>query len=221
MAEERYTVKPGDTLSGISKSFGVTIEDLKKANGLVGDAIKAKQVLTLPRMEKGEGVEEAEEVGDSEEPTGEQLAGREDEKQEGSGSVRKWNGSEERNLFVRVVKTFLGVPYRLGGSTLKGIDCSAFVKKIYHIFNIDLPRTAREQFLFGRGVKRDELEEGDLVFFSTRRTHNPHVGIYIGSNEFVHASFRNKEVKVDNLDLPYFNKRFLRGVRVKELERGT
>ncbi len=50
-----------------------------------------------------------------------------------------WKSPEERNLFVRVVRNFLGVPYRLGGSTLKGIDCSAFVKKIYEIFNIRAP----------------------------------------------------------------------------------
>jgi cell wall-associated NlpC family hydrolase len=116
------------------------------------------------------------------------------------------------------VKTFLGAPYRLGGSTLKGIDCSAFVKKIYEIFNIYLPRTVKEQFQIGKKVGKDELEEGDLVFFKTQRSNNGHVGIYIGNNEFVHASRFNKEVKVDNLNTPYFSKCFLKGVRVKELE---
>ncbi len=142
------------------------------------------------------------------------------EKQEVSESSEKWKSENERNLFVRLVKTFLGVPYRLGGSTLKGIDCSAFVKRIYEVFNIHLPRTTWEQIRFGKRVKKDELEEGDLVFFKipTRRASNRHVGIYIGNNEFVHASSRNKEVRVDNLDTPYFSKRFLNGVRVRELE---
>ena len=117
------------------------------------------------------------------------------------------------------MKNFLGVPYRLGGSTLKGIDCSAFVKKIYEIFNTTLPRTIREQFRIGRSVGKEELEEGDLVFFNTRRASISHVGIYIGNSEFVHASSHNREVKVDSLDMPYFSKHFLRGVRVKELER--
>lgn len=293
-AEERYTVKPGDTLYDISKSFGVTVEALKGVNGLEGDAIRPKQTLLIPTprekqtvgitkkasdkpvkkastetgkrpsgktesyvVQKGDSLytiskragfsmeeikrmnrlqstalkigqilllpklkigmdEEAEELGDAEEVP---LAEGEKEEQEASTRLGKWNNQEERNLFVRVVKTFLGVPYRLGGSTLKGIDCSAFVKKIYEIFNIHLPRTTREQFCIGKWIEKDKLEEGDLVFFKTRRVTNAHVGIYIGENKFVHASSRNKEVKVDNLDAPYFNSRFLRGVRVKELER--
>jgi cell wall-associated NlpC family hydrolase len=117
-----------------------------------------------------------------------------------------------------VVKTFLGVPYKLGGSTLKGIDCSAFVKKIYEIFRVDLPRTTREQFSVGRKVEKNQLEEGDLVFFK-RRGNSAHVGIYIGANQFIHASSRNREVKIDHLDMPYFNARFIKGVRVMELER--
>ncbi len=279
LAEERYTVKPGDSLYGISKSFGVGIEVLKKVNGLEGDRIKPKQslliptqgekrtrtvvkrdsietepyvvrkgdhlygiskrwglsveeikrmnrlpsatlkigqVLTLPKSGKGEGAEES---GDSEEAIIEGLSEGNSDKQEAAEPLGKWNNPEERNLFVRVVKTFLGVPYRLGGSTLKGMDCSAFVKKIYEIFNIDLPRTAREQFHIGKKIEKGALEEGDLVFFKTRRPNNAHVGIYIGNNEFVHASTRKREVKVDNLDAPYFSTHFLQGVRLKELER--
>lgn len=159
--------------------------------------------------------------GDSEESTVERLSEGNGDKQEAAEPLGKWSNPEERNLFVRVVKTFLGAPYRLGGSTLKGIDCSAFVKKIYEIFNILLPRTAREQFHIGKKIEKHELEEGDLVFFKARRPNNAHVGIYIGNNEFVHASNRKKEVKVDNLDTPYFSKRFLKGVRIKELERET
>jgi cell wall-associated NlpC family hydrolase len=130
----------------------------------------------------------------------------------------KWSNPEERSLFVKVAKTFLGVPYKLGGSTLRGIDCSAFVKKIYEIFNIQLPRTAREQLSIGIKVEKDQLQEGDLVFFK-RQGNNAHVGIYIGDNQFVHASSSNREVKIDHLNTPYYSKHFLKGVRVKELER--
>jgi LysM repeat protein len=286
-AEEQYTVKAGDTLYEISKSFGVSIEKLKKANGLEGNAIKPKQVLSIPTQrerQKGETakkvsdqtvkrpssqtesyvvqrgdnlysiskrvglpVEEIkkmnqlhssalkmgqwlilpklenriEEVGDSEEITGERLAEGDGDKKEACEPLGKWHNPEERNIFIRVVKTFLGAPYRLGGSTLRGIDCSAFVKRIYEIFNIYLPRTSREQFCIGKKIEKEQLEEGDLVFFKTRRANNTHVGIYIGNNEFIHASNRNKEVKVDNLNTPYFNQRFLKGVRVMELERET
>ena len=216
---ESYVVRKGDSLYAISRRVGLSVEEIKKLNHLQVTALKVGQVLTLPKAGMVEEAEEGvEEPGDSEEPTVE--ANIEGEQEETSHKpVGKWSSSEERNLFVRVVKTFLGVPYRLGGSTLKGIDCSAFVKKIYQIFSIDLPRTAREQLHFGKGVEKNELEEGDLVFFRTRRANGTHVGIYIGNNQFVHASSLKREVKIDNLDTPYYDKRFLRGVRVKEFEK--
>jgi peptidoglycan endopeptidase LytE len=116
-----------------------------------------------------------------------------------------------------VATAFLGAPYRLGGISLKGLDCSAFVKKVYQLFDISLPRTAREQAHVGAGVAREELIEGDLVFFNTKRSFG-HVGIYIGNNEFVHASSRNRGVRIDNLNEPYFNKRFVKAVRLKGLD---
>jgi peptidoglycan endopeptidase LytE len=215
---ESYVVQKGDSLYSISKKVGLSIEEIKKMNGLQSTALKIGQKLLL-RKQRMEMDEEVEELGDAEEVTEVTQAQGEREEEVASNSLGKWSNTEERNLFIRVVKNFLGVPYRLGGSTLKGIDCSAFVKKIYEIFNVQLPRTAGEQFLFGRKVEKNQLEEGDLVFFKTRRANHGHVGIYIGDNQFIHASSRNKEVKVDNLDTPYFHQRFLRGVRVKELGR--
>ena len=114
---------------------------------------------------------------------------------------------------------FLGAPYRLGGSSVTGIDCSAFVKKIYQFFNINLPRTAFEQSHVGLRVARGELIEGDLLFFKTRRKLG-HVGIYIGNNEFVHASSRKRGVRIDNLNTPYFDRRFVRAVRLKGSDGG-
>jgi cell wall-associated NlpC family hydrolase len=162
--------------------------------------------------DRGDAREDGEEISDSSQ--------REGDKGEPvvSTPLGKWNNSEERSLLVRVVKTFLGVPYKLGGETFKGIDCSAFVKKIYEIFSIQLPRTTREQFSIGIRVERNQLEEGDLVFFR-ERGNRAHVGIYVGDNQFVHASSYSRKVKIDHLDTPYYNQRFLRGVRVKELER--
>ncbi len=247
-ADEKYTVKPGDSLYNISKSFGVSIASLKGTNHLKGDMIRPRQVLLIPtRNQKATGdpvqktsplpelttlrtepilrpeepevrAEEEEELGEGSAMESVSVGTPEVEKK---ASLGKWSGEEERGLFLRVVKTFLGVPYRLGGSTLRGIDCSALVKKIYEIFNISLPRTAREQLQSGKRVGMDELEEGDLVFFNTRRVNNAHVGIYIGNGEFVHASSSTHQVKVDHLSTPYFSKRFLGGVRVKEWERDS
>jgi peptidoglycan DL-endopeptidase LytE len=213
-----YVVQKGDNLYAISKKFGISIEEVKTLNHLQSTALKVGQSLRLSKVSREE-VEDFEEAGDPEELAIEAVPEKDAEKPETTPAVGKWSGSEERSLFVTVAKNFLGAPYRLGGSTLKGLDCSAFVKKIYQIFSVDLPRTAREQCRFGKGVGKNDLEAGDLVFFQTRQANGTHVGIYIGNNEFVHASSRNREVKVDSLDAPYFNKRFLRGVRVKELER--
>ena len=131
----------------------------------------------------------------------------------------KWDDSKERQLLVKISKGFLGAPYRFGGASLKGLDCSAFVKRIYSIFDVNLPRTAREQAQMGQKVSRDKLAVGDLVFFNTRRYHISHVGIYIGNNEFVHAaSGKSKKVRVSSLNEPYYNKRFIKAVRIKELE---
>lgn len=216
---ETYVVQKGESLYSISKKYGVSIEEIKRINHLSSTLLKIAQALKLPSTQMEDAFEEN---GDLEERNDLNLmeeALREEggkEKQLGE-PLGKWSSPEERNLFIKVVKTFLGVPYRLGGSTLKGIDCSAFVKKIYQIFNVDLPRTAREQIFFGKRVKREELEEGDLVFFKTRRANGTHVGIYVGNNEFVHASSWSKEVKIDSLEAPYFDRRFLGGVRIKEL----
>lgn len=125
---------------------------------------------------------------------------------------------QNHDRLARVAMGFLGAPYRFGGSSVKGLDCSAFVKKIYAFFDINLPRTAREQARVGKRISRNDLEVGDLVFFNTRRAFG-HVGVYIGNNEFVHASSgRARSVKVDTLDKPYYDKRFVKAVRLKTLD---
>jgi LysM repeat protein len=213
-----YIVKSGDTLSQLSVRTRVPVEVIKQLNHLQSNRLQAGQKLVL----KGQAasVEDDEELGDGDQG-GEAPAAYGGEEAETFESLEKWTSSEERNLFVRVAKTFLGVPYRLGGATMRGIDCSAFVKKVYEIFGVALPRTAREQSCVGRPIGQDELEEGDLVFFQASRARRTHVGIYIGNGEFVHASSWNKEVKVDHLNKPYFHQRFLRGVRIKEMASET
>ncbi len=214
---DSYVVRKGDSLSRISAKVGLPMEEIRRVNGLRTSALKIGQVLYLRSGESR--VDEKSEASEDEEEIPE-LSGREGEREESvsSAALGIWNNPEERGLLVRVVKTFLGVPYKLGGSTLKGIDCSAFVRKIYEVFNIQLPRTTREQFSVGKKIRKEQLEEGDLVFFR-ERGNRAHVGIYVGENQFVHASSYSREVKIDYLDAPYYSKRFLRGVRVKELER--
>jgi cell wall-associated NlpC family hydrolase len=110
---------------------------------------------------------------------------------------------------INLARTMLNVPYRFGGSTLRGIDCSAYVQRVFGLMDVRLPRTAREQFSVGARIGRDDLQVGDLVFFRTYASFPSHVGIYLGENLFIHASSMVRKVSIDSLDLPYYRKRFL------------
>ncbi len=104
--------------------------------------------------------------------------------------LKPWRNNEEKYMLVKVAKSFMGAPYKYGGETVRGLDCSAFVKKIYDIFDVQLPRSAREQFMVGNKISKEELAVGDLVFFKTKRyvKYPTHVGIYIGDGNFIHSS---------------------------------
>ena len=235
--DEGYRVKKGDTLAAISKKTGVSIADLREFNHMKGNALKVGRTLALrPAGSKPapvsvssapteislapSGPDMDEEEGDGGLAATEKAwAEIERHKQQSAALLGNWSTPEEPKLLVKVAMGFLGAPYRMGGSSVTGIDCSAFVKKIYQVFDINLPRTAAEQSHVGLPVSRSNLSEGDLIFFNTRRSLG-HVGIYIGNNEFVHASSRKRGVRIDNLDTPYYNKRFVRAVRLKGSDEG-
>ncbi len=106
-----------------------------------------------------------------------------------------------------------GVRYRLGGSTKKGIDCSGFVQRTFREqFNMELPRSTYEQQEMGKSVSRGHLRTGDLVLFRAGST-GRHVGIYIGNNQFVHAS-TSSGVTISSMDEPYWKKRYNEARRV-------
>jgi lipoprotein Spr len=103
--------------------------------------------------------------------------------------------------------------YRFGGNSKKGIDCSAFTSLLMScVYAVKLPRTAKQQYAETQRVSRDELAEGDLVFFNTKRGVS-HVGAYLGDGYFVHASASNG-VTISNLDEAYFSKRYISGGRI-------
>lgn len=113
------------------------------------------------------------------------------------------------------VDVWYGTRYRMGGTTKKGIDCSAFVGAVYaSVFGISLPRTARDQYKTAKRISRTELQEGDLLFFNTRGGIS-HVGIYLQNNKFIHASV-SKGVTVDDLFEPYYIKRFVAAGRIEK-----
>ncbi len=123
-------------------------------------------------------------------------------------------GESIKDRLLRVARRMLEVPYRFGGTTLWGLDCSGFVQKTFAFLDLELPRTAREQFREGLMVSKADLSPGDLVFFRTYAKFPSHVGIYLGDNRFVHASSRERKVTVESLDAPYYVKRYIGAKRL-------
>ncbi|MFZ2223550.1 MAG: NlpC/P60 family protein [Candidatus Deferrimicrobium sp.] len=123
-------------------------------------------------------------------------------------------GTSIKDRLLRVAQRMLAVPYRFGGTTLWGLDCSGFVQKTFAFLDLGLPRTAREQFREGAKVAKADLSPGDLVFFRTYAKYPSHVGIYLGDNRFVHASSRDRKVTVESLDTPYYMKRYIGAKRL-------
>jgi LysM repeat protein len=203
--QEVYIVKKGDTLSGIARNNGLTIRELKRLNGLKDSAIKPGQRLKLY-------------AEDGAASSTEMHVSRVKSKRKIEIDEAELENFNEKERMVLFAKKFLNIPYRFGGTTLMGIDCSAYVQKVYNFFNIPLPRTAREQFNVGDGVDKNDLTIGDLVFFRTYATFPSHVGIYIGNDLFIHASRRARKVKISSLNHPYYVKRFIGAKRIFEPE---
>jgi lipoprotein Spr len=111
------------------------------------------------------------------------------------------------------VYDWIGTPYRFGGNTKKGVDCSAFTKQLYdQVFNLDIKRNSRDIFSMVSPVSKDDLKEGDLVFFKIHSRSISHIGIYLGNSRFAHASL--KGVAISSLDDAYYSRYFYKGGRV-------
>jgi cell wall-associated NlpC family hydrolase len=104
----------------------------------------------------------------------------------------------------------LGVPYRRGGNTYdSGFDCSGFVRAMYEqTAGLILPRVAAQQAAATQKIERSELQPGDLVFFNTMRRAFSHVGIYVGDYKFIHSPKPGAEVRIEDLRVNYWNRRF-------------
>jgi peptidoglycan endopeptidase LytE len=224
-----YTVSKDDTLFKVSQRFGVSIAEIKNANKLTSDTIKTGQVLTIPTNKlaanSGSSLKNTSQHG----TTSRYVAANTTKRSSivSSGSVKpsvlhtkvpvatvsadrtqSSSRSEDRTLdpsqMNAVITNLLGVPYKWGGTTPEGFDCSGFTSYVYNAIGINLPRTSQMQFDAGQSVEDGDLKPGDLLFFDSEKKGTiTHVGIYIGDNQMVHAASKN--VRIDNLDWYFKN----------------
>lgn len=202
---ETYLVAKGDTLEKIADRFGLDSGALAEINELDGSKLAIGKKLSL--------VDRSVPVAQVQSP---EPAVSEDELREAAQPTAGAEGETESlpERVTRVAKMMLSTPYRFGGTTLKGIDCSGYVRKTFSFLDFELPRSAREQYRIGEAVSKSDLSVGDLVFFRTYAKYPSHVGIYLGNNQFIHASSRNHEVEIASLNLPYYQKRYIGAKRI-------
>jgi lipoprotein Spr len=130
----------------------------------------------------------------------------------GCSTTRKSVRSPEARLMESYNK-WRGTPYRLGGNSLSGVDCSAFVQIVMRDqFGVQLPRTTDQQLRTGQRVRKNRLRTGDLIYFRTSRT-TLHVGIMLDKQRFIHAS-TSSGVMISSINERYWNRRYIGGRRV-------
>lgn len=136
---------------------------------------------------------------------------KEPELRSGTASTpRPKAGLDMGSVAARTAERFVGIPYQWGGNNVvEGMDCSGFVRAVYNLCGVNIPRNSQEQFRAGENVGKADLKDGDLVFFGSSEETINHVGIYVGNRRFVHAPRRGDEIKVTSLDDAYFAKKFV------------
>ena len=224
-----YKVKRTETLSRISQKTGVSVAELKRLNGIKSSRVKPGKVLALREsapVEEPQHPKVARKLqlrhGDlfSEKDYEQSLQELTESEPEHQVDLRK--STELKVDGIKELKKsaygFLGTRYRFGGSSRSGgIDCSAFVQKVFRELEVSLPRTAREQFEVGSAVTPGDLQKGDLIFFSTYASYASHVGIYLGNNKMIHASSRDRRVVISPMNTSYYRSRFLGAKRITKV----
>ncbi len=120
---------------------------------------------------------------------------------------------EDLSLF-RFIDEWYGVKYRFGGTTKKGIDCSAFTRQLVKdLYCLDIARVVGDQYRQCTPVSKNEMKQGDLIFFETFQPGLSHVALYLGDNKFVHAS-SNKGITIEDLNNSYYKKNYRKSGRL-------
>ena len=116
---------------------------------------------------------------------------------------------------ITYAKQFIGTPYRYGGSSPSGFDCSGFTSYVYKHFGVNLSHSSRAQYSQVTKVSRSELQAGDLVFFTNGGTSIGHVGIYVGGGQFIHSPSAGRSVCIESMSSGYYASHYVGGGRVR------
>ena len=204
-----HRIHSGDTLSKIARKFGITVTELKRLNPNVSATrlkINKRLLVKVDRVRVPEETEPRLEIAKN--------VPAEFEKSRLPKGISVEGVTAE--LLERAF-AFLDVPYRLGGFSNLGIDCSGLVKKAFVSVGVELPRTSGTQFLEGTPVPLAEISPGDLLFFarSTTGRSPSHVAIYLGNGLILHASRAARRVIVDSFESSaYLKSRYLGARRI-------
>jgi peptidoglycan DL-endopeptidase CwlO len=117
---------------------------------------------------------------------------------------------------VEIARKYVGAPYRWGGSSPSGFDCSGLVRYVYAQVGVSLPHNAAKQYMLGTPVSRASLEPGDIVFFDRLR----HNGIYIGEGRFIHSRQTGKRVSIAGLDEAWYAEHWVGARRIEPIAPG-
>jgi len=221
----KHTVKKGETLSGIARKHHTSITKVRQANGLKkGDVLKFGKVLKVPQNKKTIRYTKTKKKASSKKLVA-SLSHLDTISLE-TGKAKKPAKFNFSDIFVSkkdekadkcqkitsLAKKKLGRKYVWGASGNKNTyDCSSFTKYVYKNIGVAIPRTSINQSKFGKYVKRNELQKGDLIFFDTskrRKGYVNHVGIYLGDNKFIHASSAKKKVVITSLHKNFYSNRY-------------
>ncbi|MCM8767547.1 MAG: LysM peptidoglycan-binding domain-containing protein [Candidatus Omnitrophica bacterium] len=178
-----YKISEGDTIESISEKFGIEPDKLLQANLIRREDLKVGQIIVIPPKE----------ILDEE--------------------INKETTIESRpnpNLRIKLIDevfNYLGSKYVYGGESKTGLDCSGLTRLVYKTVGILLPQNSSLQYKNGIEIKKEEALPGDLVFFK-RGGRIGHVGIYLGNDLFIHASYTLKRVVISSLSERYFKERF-------------